>query len=193
MEFEPHPVESLIKRAKRGDRQAFCDIVRMYQQPIRAWAAAHCFLGGDPDDVAQKTFLAAYHRLTDFKTGTNFRAWLFTIARYQMMTESTRSRRLADYHNRFAPDLLDRELERRVKEEPPELVVQRLKALHQCVEGLSDASQKLLKWRYYEAIPLSEMAERTERSVGAIKKQLFLIRQKLQSCINAQIPDTKET
>jgi RNA polymerase sigma-70 factor (ECF subfamily) len=52
--------------------------------------------------------------------GTEFGAWLFTIARFQLKTEATRLRRVADYHARYGLDLLQRELDRRTNE-PPEL------------------------------------------------------------------------
>src|SRR5438132_12235889 len=96
----------LIRRALQGDLAAFEDIVRRFEGPVRGWVAAHCPPGGDCDEVAQKTFIAAFTRLGEFKEGTSFSAWLFTIARYQLMTEATRLRRLADYHTRYAPELL---------------------------------------------------------------------------------------
>ncbi len=166
--------------------------MRRFETPIRAWAVAHCPPGGDADEVAQRTFIAAYERLADFEPGTSFQAWLFTIARYQLMTEATRLRRLADYHSRFAPELLDRELERRAVEEAPEHLAERLTALRACMEKLGDAGREILHWRYDVDIPLQEMAERTGRSVGAIKKNLFLLRQKLQECIERRLATAAE-
>jgi len=192
MHTGPERIEPLIRQTLKGDRQAFGEIVRAFQQPIRAWAVATCPPGGDADEVAQRTFVAAFNRLKEYQPGTNFQAWLFTIARYQMMTEATRLRRLADYHSRFAPDLLQRELERRLDEEKPELIVERLDALKQCVNCLGDNARELLAWRYDESISLAEMAERTGRSVGALKKHLFQIRQKLQQCINDRMAKPEE-
>ena len=98
----------VIARARGGDRAAFEAIVRRYQRPVRAWAAAHAPPGADADEIAQRTFVAAFTRLAEFRDGTHFAAWLFAIARFQLMTEATRLRRLADYHSRYAPDLLAR-------------------------------------------------------------------------------------
>ncbi len=187
MALAPEQLEGLILRTIGGDRHAFGEIVRAFQQPIRGWVAAHCPPGGDADEVAQRTFLAAFKRLKDYQRGTNFQAWLFAIARYQLMTEATRLRRLADYHSRFAPDLLQRELDRRLSEEPPEHMINRLEALKVCIQGLGGSARGLLCWRYDERISLAEMAERSGRSVGALKKQLFLIRQKLEGCINHRL------
>jgi len=56
--------------------------------------AAPCLPGRDVDEVAQRTFLAAFTRIAEFKEGTSFRACLFAIARFQLLTEITRLRRL---------------------------------------------------------------------------------------------------
>jgi RNA polymerase sigma-70 factor (ECF subfamily) len=179
-------LDSLIGHAQAEDLRAFEQIVRRFETPIRAWAVAHAPPGVDADEVAQRTFIQAFNRLSDFQAGTNFQAWLFTIARYQLMTEATRARRLADYHSRFAPELLARELER-CAQETPERTAVRLRLLQSCMAELGGQARQFLDWRYADEIPLQEMAGRTGRSVPAIKKQLFVLRQKLQACIERKL------
>jgi len=175
-----------IRHARQGDMAAFEEIVRRFERPVRAWVAAHCPPGGDSDEVAQKTFIAAFARLDEFEDGTSFPAWLFTIARYQLMTETTRLRRLADYHTRYAPDLLDRELERRAAD-PSSRMTARLVHLLTCLEALGEPARRFVDWRYADQIPLQEMAERTGRSIAAVKKQLWILRQKLQECVEQKL------
>jgi RNA polymerase sigma-70 factor (ECF subfamily) len=175
-----------IRRAREGDLAAFEEIVRRFEGAVRGWVVAHCPPGGDCDEVAQKTFIAAFTRLGEFQEGTSFGAWLFTIARYQLMTEATRLRRLADYHSRYAPDLLDRELERRATE-PAGATTSRLAHLRTCLEALGEPGRRFIEWRYTEEISLQEMADRTGRSLAAVKKQLWLLRQKLQECIEQKL------
>jgi RNA polymerase sigma-70 factor, ECF subfamily len=171
-----------INNAKAGHHADFEKIVRRFERPLRAWLATHASPAIDVDDVAQRTFVIAFNKLDTFEVGTNFPAWLFTIARYQLMTDLTRLRRVADYHSRFAPDLLERELERRLQEPVgPERV--RLDHLKECVASLGENLRRFIKWRYDEEIPMEEMANRSGRSVGAIKKQLWQIRRKLQECV----------
>ncbi len=179
-------LEDAVRRTRSGDSAAFEVIVRRFEKPVRAWLAGHVPPGIDVDDVAQRTFVAAFTRLGDYTPGTRFDAWLFTIARYQLLTELTRLRRVADYHARYAPDLLQRELQRR-SSEPPELLATRLEHLQVCVESLGEHLKQYVTWRYDEEIPLQEMAARSSRSVSAIKKQLWLIRQKLQQCVETRM------
>ena len=102
------------------------------------------------------------------------------------MTETTRLRRLADYHARLAPDLLTRELERRAID-PSERTGERLSHLRECLGLLNESARQLIEWRYMAEISLDEMASRTGRTVGAIKKQLWLLRRKLQECIEGKL------
>jgi len=176
----------IIRRARQGERAAMEAIVRRYQEPVRAWVAAHCPPGGDVDEVAQRTFVAAFTRIAEFQEGTNFGAWLFAIARFQLMTETTHLRRLADYRTRHGRDLLSRELERRAQE-PDEVTATRLHYLRECLEALGEAGRQFITWRYTDELPLEEMAARSGRSVAVIKKQLWLLRQKLQQCIEGKL------
>lgn len=176
----------IIRRACKGERAALEAIVRRYQQPVRAWVAAHCPPGGDVDEVAQRTFLAAFARIAEFEEGTAFRAWLFGIARFQLLTEITRLRRVADYHTRYGRDLLSRELERRAQQ-PDEMTAARLYYLRKCLAAIGEQGRQFLAWRYTDELPLKEMSARSGRSIAAIKKQLWLLRQKLQQCIENKL------
>jgi len=122
---DSYSVDDAIRRVRQGDTAAFEVVVRQLERPLRAWLATHAPPGIDVDEVAQKSFVAAFTRLSDYESETNFTAWLFTIARFHLKTEVSRLRRVADYHVRYAPDLLQRELERRSLE-PPEIVAIRL-------------------------------------------------------------------
>jgi len=176
----------IVPRAQAGDREAFEAIVRHYQRRMRAWVAAHCPPGVDADEVAQRTFLASYTRLAEFRDGTNFDAWLFAIARFQLMTEATRLRRQADYHARFAPDLLAREVERRAAG-PDDRTAELLGHLEGCLDRLTARDRQTLDRRYRDQLPVEEMAARTGRSGPAVKKWLWTLRQKLRECIDQKL------
>jgi len=185
-------LEDSLRRVLQGENEVFEVVVRQFERPLRGWLAVQSPPGIDVDEIAQQTFIAAYTRLEEYESGTNFAAWMFTIARYQLKTETTRLRRIADYHSRYAPDLLQKELDRHA-DEPPEMWLVRVEALQTCLESLGDSLRQYVNWRYREEIPLEEMAQRSNRSVTAVKKQLWQIRQRLQQCVEKRISKMQRT
>jgi RNA polymerase sigma-70 factor (ECF subfamily) len=182
------PDDGCIRRIKLGDADAFEAVVYRFERPLRAWLATLSPPGVDADEIAQKSFIAAYTRIHEFEEGTNFGAWLFSIARWKLKTETTRLRRVADYHSRYAPDLLQK-LHGEAEVEPEHLMTQ-LGHLKKCMASLSQDLACLLKWRYYDEISLEEMARLSERSVPAVKKQLWKLRRKLQLCVEQRMERT---
>lgn len=180
--------DGCIRRIKHGAVDAFEAVVYRFERPLRAWLATQSPPGVDADEIAQKSFIAAYTRIHEFEEGTNFGAWLFSIARWQLKSETTRLRRIADYHSRYAPDLLQK-LHGEVEVEPEHLMVQ-LDHLKKCVASLNQDLSCFLKWRYYDGISLEEMARLSERSVPAVKKQLWKVRRKLQLCLEQRMGGT---
>ncbi len=185
-EYSQLSTDDCVRLVLQGERDAFEVVVRRHERSLRSWLAVHAPPGVDVDEIAQQAFVAVFSRLNEYKPGSNFAAWLFTVARYQLKSETTRLRRVADYHTRYAPQLFQRELER-VDEQSPEIWVERTESLRQCLESLSEPLRQFVDWRYREEIPLEEMAQRSGRSVAAIKKQLWKIRQKLQRCIEQRL------
>lgn len=175
------------ERVKAGDVSAFEPLVRRFERPLRAWLAAHSQPGVDVDEIAQRTFVAVYTRITEYRSGTSFSAWLFTVARFQLQTEVTRLRRLTDYHSRYVPHLVQQSELNPPQSESWDLWETRLECLQACIQELSVGLRQYLIWRYEEQISIEQMAETTGRSTAAIKKQLWTLRQKLQRCIQERM------
>ena len=184
-------IEEAVRRTLAGDVSAFEEVVRQFERPLRVWLATQAPPAIDIDDVAQRTLIVAFSQLGKYQLGTNFAAWLFTIARYQLKSELTRIRRIADYHTRFAPELLQRELERR-SNSTPELQELRLTQLQRCVKPLSEQENRFVVWRYNESMPLDQIASQSGRSVAAVKKQLWKIRRRLQDCVERRMASAGE-
>jgi RNA polymerase sigma-70 factor (ECF subfamily) len=68
----------LIERAKRGDVDAYGELVRRYQQDARRTAAAIAGVAV-ADDAAQEAFVRAYDFLHRFRSGAPFRPWLLAV------------------------------------------------------------------------------------------------------------------
>jgi len=84
----------LIARVlSREDHNAFGELVRRYQSPVRGFLTR--LGGGDShlaDDLAQETFLKAWTKLRTYRGGAKFSTWLFGIA-YNEFRMAARARK----------------------------------------------------------------------------------------------------
>jgi RNA polymerase sigma-70 factor (ECF subfamily) len=86
------PFSSLLVAAQGGDEQAYALIWRAYQPALLRYLRVKA--GAGADDLAAETWLQVCRKLTDFAGGaTEFRAWLFTIARNRHIDARRRSSR----------------------------------------------------------------------------------------------------
>lgn len=71
----------IVRVLSREDHNAFGELVRRYQSPVRAFLTR--MTRGDShlaDDLAQETFLKAWKGLSSYRGGGRFSTWLFGIA-----------------------------------------------------------------------------------------------------------------
>ena len=75
----PPTEEELVERAKRGDEDAYEELVRAHQGI--AFRTAYLVAGNaaDAEDAAQEGFVKAYRALGRFRAGSPFRPWLLQI------------------------------------------------------------------------------------------------------------------
>lgn len=87
----------LIARVlSREDPNAFAELVRRYQSPVRAFLAR--MARGDShlaDDLAQETFLKAWKNLRTFRGNAKFSTWLFGIALNELRSAARKHKELS--------------------------------------------------------------------------------------------------
>src|SRR5271170_2202518 len=82
-EPEPAPPEAemdLVRRAQRGDLDAYDELVKRYQERIYATIYHMTSNHEDANDLAQDSFIKAFQALKSFKGGSTFYTWLYRIA-----------------------------------------------------------------------------------------------------------------
>lgn len=128
------------------------------------------------DDVVQETFLTVTLKAADFQEGTNFRAWLFAIARFKVK-HSLRERTL---EHALADDVIQMLIS-----EAPEMehFDDRLVHLRNCIGKMGLQPRKMLHLRYEHGLSIADVADRLGRQVESIKVMLSRVRKSLRECI----------
>jgi RNA polymerase sigma factor (sigma-70 family) len=158
-------IQRLVDRARRGDRDAFSEIVTILMNPIVALTYK---MTGNRDaalDLAQETFVSAWENLKAFRGEARFESWLYRIA----------SNKAINHLNTKQSTSLDAvELESAPLSEvasPDETLAREelRQAILQFMLELPPQQRAVFELRFYKQLTFEEIAEITERAVGTVK------------------------
>ena len=156
--------------ARRGDVEAYEELVRRYQD--LAFRAA-CLITGDAseaEEAAQEGFIKAYYALDSFRPGAPFRPWLLRI-----VTNEARNRRRSA--GRRARLTLQAAGERPAANAAPSpeaaaLSRERDQQVLDCLAELSEQDRLVISYRYFFEMTEAEMAIAMDCPPGTVKSRL---------------------
>ncbi|WP_009965563.1 RNA polymerase sigma factor [Verrucomicrobium spinosum] len=133
------------------------------------------------DDLVQDTFLTVTSRAASYQEGTNFRAWLFTIARFKVLESFRKSG--------APPEALRLEVVEALTEKERDFgaVDERVDHLTACIERLAPKAKLAIEMRYQQSLRPPEIASAMRLSTGAVKVALMRARDTLRLCIERRI------
>src|SRR5215510_114391 len=79
--------DEIVRRAQRGDRDAFALLVRTYQDPVFSHILHLVGDRGLAEDLTQDVFIRVYQSLPSFSFRSRFTTWLFQIAVNRVVDE----------------------------------------------------------------------------------------------------------
>ncbi|MFC4991480.1 sigma-70 family RNA polymerase sigma factor [Rubritalea tangerina] len=168
---------------KPEHQREFISLITEHQAVLRAYIIS--LMPGSPytGDVLQETNLVLWEKMDQFQPGSNFRAWAFTIARFQSLNYR---RKLEKQGARFlSEDLADILAEQTIEEAPK--TERRIKALELCLGKLKAPDRELIERRYHSDKDLNTYAEEVGRTAGALRVNLHRLRNNLRKCITARL------
>lgn len=165
-----------------GDLDDFVRELTAAQGRLRAFIVS--LMPGSPDvaDVLQETNLTIWKSRARYQPGTNFLAWAFTIARFEVLHQRDRAKRLGRI-------LLSPELTEVLADEIPQDLIhtQYLRALDFCMAKLTEGQRDIIEARYQPGHSLEIHARLTGRNSGALRIALLRIRETLRKCVEQSV------
>ncbi len=151
MEDRPPQEAELVARAKRGELDAYEQIVRLHQTIAfrTAWVITRS--AADAEEAAQDGFVKAHAALPRFRDGSPFRPWLLAI----VANEARNRVRAAGRRARLA---------QRVVEERDELLA--------AIERLPQPAREAIACRYLLELSEEETAAALDCPRGTVKSRL---------------------
>ncbi|HEY6971515.1 MAG TPA: sigma-70 family RNA polymerase sigma factor [Candidatus Angelobacter sp.] len=175
---------SLVQAAKKGDLEAFSDLVKRYDRNIFRIAQHITHNEDDAQDVVQEAFLKAYQNLNQFQGNSKFYTWLVRIAVNEALMKLRRRR--TDRTVSIDEDVETEEgsMPREVADwspNPEQLYGQSELSdiLKKTIQGLPPGFRTVFVLRDVEGLSTEETAEMLDLSIPAVKSRLLRARLQL--------------
>ncbi|WP_038170340.1 sigma-70 family RNA polymerase sigma factor [Verrucomicrobium sp. BvORR106] len=156
----------------------FLRVFTAHEMAIRAYVRRLVPSRADADDVMQEVAVVLWEKFPTFRENSDFRAWAFGIARYEVLSwrrDKGRDRLVLD------DDVLERLAEETAQEEP-RLQLQR-QALEGCLAKMNAGQRDLLMLAYEEGVSIQTVAQQSGRTVAGFYQWLHRVRRLLLECI----------
>jgi RNA polymerase sigma-70 factor (ECF subfamily) len=175
----------LVRRARRGDLEAYDTLVKRYQERIFATIYHMTSNHEDANDLAQESFIKAFQALKTFKGGSSFYTWLYRIAvnkTINFLKQRKNRRHMSlndlDFNAEHDPDLMAL-----ISDKTP----RRAAGLKELQEKLNAALMKLSEPHRLVVVlhdvqgqSHEEVAKVMDCNIGTVRSRLFYARQQLQ-------------
>jgi len=176
--------QELILRAKRGDTDAFADLLALHERFVYNLALRTIGNPAEAEDVAQEAFVRAWQALPKFRGGSALRTWLYRIVINLCINRFPRLRRelseLTDDDIGSLPETTRLEHDPALRSELRE----RRALLHREIERLPDSQRMLVTLRYQDELSYEDIANLVGLPLGTVKTGLFRAKERLRQSLS---------
>lgn len=174
----------IVLRAQSGDRDAFDELVRMFESRVYGIVMQRLRNTAEADEVVQEVFLRAFRKLPQLIEPERFGGWLCQIAARLAINRVVRRPSEACCE----PEAFD--LFPSAPESPFDAML-RQENIQQLRDGLSrlgELDRQTLWAFYFEGSSLKEMSDQFASPIGTIKRRLHTARGRLRDVMGALQP-----
>lgn len=174
----------LIAKARKGDLDAFSELVKRYEGSVRACLAVRLHRKHEAEDLAQEAFIVAFHKLADFDMDRAFGPWIRTIAFNLLRNHWRKHRAIPLGSAEELESLVEEQIGLKFSEKNESGI---LEALRRCIKQLDEPMRKLLTMRYHQGCSVNEMTKKMNVRHSTMTMRLHRLRDQLRLCIDRQI------
>lgn len=182
----------LIREAQRGNRAAFEELVRQYDQPVLRLALNLTRSEQDAQDIFQEAFLKAYRNLGSFRFECSFYTWVYRIVT-NLCLDHLRKKQVRKEEPGVAVDkqgteydLLDRHADERAGSNPERDLMRRELGhrIGRALERLTPRERMVFELKHYQGLKLRTIGEMLNTTEDTAKNTLFRATQKLRATLS---------
>ena len=181
----------LIREAQRGNRAAFEELVRQYDQAVLRLALNLTRSEQDAQDIFQEAFLKAYRNLGGFRFECSFYTWVYRIVT-NLCLDHLRKKQVRKEESGVAVDkqgteydLLDAHADDRAGSNPERDLMRRELGhkIGRALERLTPRERMVFELKHYQGLKLRTIGEMLNTTEDTAKNTLFRATQKLRASL----------
>jgi RNA polymerase sigma-70 factor (ECF subfamily) len=181
----------LVRQAQRGDRAAFEELVRHYDQQVLRLALHMTGSEAEAQDVYQDAFLKAYRNIGKFRFECSFYTWIYRIVT-NLCLDHLRKRQVRKEDAPVAVDsqgesydLLEQVPDGRAASNPEHDLISRElgKKIGAALAQLSPRERMVFELKHYHGLKLRTVGEILQTTEDTAKNTLFRATQKLRGAL----------
>jgi len=190
----PPEEELLIKRASDGDKNAFGEIVKLYERLV--YSSVKSRLGNEEDalDVCQDIFVKLWKNIKKYRGDCSFSTWVYRVTAntcLDFLRHSTyaATERMPTYIDKDG-DEVEAEFADESESASPELAAERnetVKLVRDAISRLPSDQREVVILRDIEGFSYEDIASMLGIEVGTVKSRLNRARLKLRELISDRI------
>ena len=170
-----------IDAARKGDPEAFEQLVLLYEKKVLALTTRMCRNAADAEEAAQETFLAAWQGLKFFRGEASFSTWLYRLASNACVDLLRKEGR---HQAAAGPSLNDEEVVLELPDEAPtpHALAEQAELREQIEAGLASLPEEyrtVLVLREIHQQSYDEIAEILSLDLGTVKSRINRGRKRL--------------
>jgi RNA polymerase sigma-70 factor, ECF subfamily len=165
----PQDENELVARARRGDADAYEELVHAYQGIALRTAYLIAGNAADAEEAAQEAFVKAYRALWRFRPGAPFKPWLLRIVGNEARNRRRSAGRRAALAVRAAGEVSG---EAAPSPEAAVLAAERREQLLAALNRLDERDREALACRYFLDLSEAETAAAIGVRPGTVKSRL---------------------
>ena len=185
-----------LNRAKRilaGDREAFEGFFEEYFDPLYRFALGRVHDENLAKDMVQSTFCRAIEKLDSYRGEAALLSWMCSICRFEITAHFKRSRREPTMDLvEDSPEVravLEALAEGKPTAEDQTLKDEMTRLVHLTLDHLPKHYGDALEWKYFEGLPVTEIAARLELGPKAAESVLTRARDAFRRAFNTVCRD----
>jgi RNA polymerase sigma-70 factor, ECF subfamily len=173
-------VAARLMGKKENIEGAFVHLIADHQSELRAFVTSLMPGSSDIDDVVQEANKVVWEKRGEFEIGTNFKAWMFSVAKFQVMAAWRDKKRKKEWGvpESVLIKLIDDALATSDNTNVPDHEI-----LHECLQRLRPKDRGLILRRYFDGWRVKKVADEAGRGSDSVKMSLRRIRSLLGICI----------